>query len=103
MISGGRKGTDLLFLNECFFWNHKCTIFSPFSVKIYTYIRFLGFQGGTAPLPKNLVFGGLNLHKFRPFFSLTFYKNIGFFGGEGSMILQPPLNILRGLSPPPGS
>ena len=51
MISGGRKEADLLFLKECIFGNHKCTIFSPFSAKVYTYIRFWGLQGGSVPLP----------------------------------------------------
>ena len=48
-ISGGRKGADLLFLKECIFGNHKCTIFSPFSVEIYMYIRFWGLQGAAPP------------------------------------------------------
>ena len=47
MISGGRKE----FLKECLFGKHKCTIFSPFSVKVYTYIRFKGLQGDSVPLP----------------------------------------------------
>ena len=48
-ISGGRKGADLLFLKECFFGNHKCTVFSPFSVKIYMYILFWDCKGAAPP------------------------------------------------------
>ena len=51
MISGGRKEADLLFLKEYIFGKHKYTIFSPFSAKVYTYIRFWGLQGGSVPLP----------------------------------------------------
>ena len=76
--------------------------FSPFSVKMYTYIVIIyDFGGGKGALPfaqENFVFGGLNLHNFRPLFSLTFYKDHRIFWG-GSRILQPPLKILRGLSP----
>ena len=56
MTSGGRKGVDLLFLKEFILGNHKCTIFGPFSVKIYTYIRFGGLQGGSAALPKKILY-----------------------------------------------
>ena len=51
MISGGRKGAALLLLKRMYFWELKCTIFSPFSVKVYTYIRFWGLQRGSVPLP----------------------------------------------------
>ena len=51
MISGGRKGAALLLLKRMYFWELKCTIFSPLSVKVYTYIRFWGLQGGSVPLP----------------------------------------------------
>ena len=58
MTSGGRKGADLLFLKECIFGNHKCTIFSPFSVKIYTYTYTIWgrLQGGSTPLPKKILY-----------------------------------------------
>ena len=59
--------------------------FSPFSVKMYTYIVIIyDFGGGKGALPfaqENFVFGGLNLHNFRPLFSLTFYKDHRIFGG----------------------
>ena len=54
---------------------HKCTIFSPFCVKVYTYIRFWGLQGGSVPLPigKFCIFK-LFTHNFRPFFGLNLQK-----------------------------
>ena len=60
-----------------------------------------GGDNGEAPLSQeNFVFGGLNLHNFRPFFSLTFYKDIGFWGGaEGNS--GPSTQNIEGLSPPP--
>ena len=77
MISGGRKGAALPLLKIMYFWELQCTIFSPFSVKVYTYIRFWGLQGGSVPLPiGKLVFPsylriisgpllfGLNLQKY---------------------------------------
>ena len=30
--------------------------FSPFSVKIYTYIQFWGWQGGSTPLPMKILY-----------------------------------------------
>ena len=48
--------------------------FSPFPVKIPD-------KGEAPPCLRKFVFGGLNLHNFRPFFNLTFYKDIGFLGG----------------------
>ena len=45
MISGGRKGAALLLLKRMYFWEFKCTIFSPLSVKVYTYIRFGACKG----------------------------------------------------------
>ena len=41
------------------------------------------------------------MHNFRPFLSLYFYKDIGFFlGGAKGYFSPPPLKILRGPSPP---
>ena len=77
MISGGRKEADLLSLKECIFGKHKCTIFSPFSAKVYTYIRFWGLQGGSVPLPiGKFCICKLNTHNFRPFFGLNLQKYI---------------------------
>ena len=64
--------------------------FSPFSVKLHTYIRFGEWQGGSAPLPRKICFGGLNLPNFRPFFSATFYKDIGILGGGLKDTPAPP-------------
>ena len=77
MISGGRKGVDLLLLKRMYFGKHKCTIFSPFSVKVYTYIRFWGLQGGSVSLPiGKFCICKLFTHNFRPFFSLNLQKCI---------------------------
>ena len=84
MISGGRKEADLLFLKECIFGKHKCTIFSPFSAKVYTYIRFWGLQGGSVPLPiGKFCICKLNTHNFRPFFGLNLQKYIISGGHKG--------------------
>ena len=58
MISGGRKGAFLLFLKECVFLNHKCTILVPFLSKFIRrpIYNFLGSQGGSAPLPKKILY-----------------------------------------------
>ena len=104
MISGGRKEANLLFFKECIFGNHKCTTFSPFSVKIYTYIRFGRVARGHRPLAlENFVFGGLNLHNFRPFFSLTFKKNIGLGGLKVTPAPAPPTQNIEGAQPPRAS
>ena len=59
--------------------------FSPFSIKIYTYIyMILGIARGQCPPPlpkKNFVFGDLNMHNFRPCFSLNLYRYMNFLGG----------------------
>ena len=81
----------------CIWGKPKVHNFSPFPVKIYTYVRFWWWQGGSAPLPKEILYG-LNLHNFRPFFSLTFYKDIGFWGAEGYS--GPSTQNIEGLSPP---
>ena len=74
MFDGGRKEADLLFLKECIFGKHKCTIFSPFSAKV---IRFWGLQGGSVPLPiGKFCICKLNTHNFRPFFGLNLQKYI---------------------------
>ena len=77
MISGGRKGAVLLLLKRMYFWELKCTIFSPFSVKVYTYIRFWGLQGGSVPLSiGKLVFPSYLRIIFRPSFGLNLQKYI---------------------------
>ena len=55
-------------------------------------------QVSLKPAYGNFVFGGLHLHNFRPFFSLTFYKDIGFF--RGWRILQPLHSKYWGAQPP---
>ena len=37
------------FLKKMYFLNHKCTIFSPFSVKIYTIYDFGGYKRAAPP------------------------------------------------------
>ena len=91
MISGGHKEADL-FLKECIFGKHKCTIFSPFSAKVYTYIRFWGLQGGSVPLPiGKFCICKLNMHIFRPFFGLNLQKYIISGGHKG----QPLFFFIR--------
>ena len=77
MISGGRKGAALLLLKRMYFWQLKCTIFSSFSVKVYTYIRFWGLQGGSVPLPIGKIgISKLFTHNFRPSFGINLQKYI---------------------------
>ena len=53
----------------------------PFLSKFIHINDFGGDQGEAPPCLRKFVFGGLNLHNFRPILSLTFHKDIGFFGG----------------------
>ena len=83
----------------CIWGEPKVHNFSPFPVKFIHMYDFGGDEGEAPPcLRKFFVFGGLNLHNFRPFFSLTFYTDIGFFGGLKDTP-APPLKILRGSAP----
>ena len=68
MISGGQKGAALLSLKECVFWGTINAQFqSLFCQNLYVY-TILGVARGQHPLAQeNSVFGGLNLHNFRPF------------------------------------
>ena len=76
MISGGRKGAALLLLKRMYFGELKCTIFSPFSVKVYTYIRFWGLQGRGKRAYRKIGISELFTHNFRPSFGLNLQKYI---------------------------
>ena len=66
MISGGRKGAALLLLKRMYFWELKCTIFSPFSVKV-----------GKRPIAyRKIGISKLFTHNFRPSFGLNLQKYI---------------------------
>ena len=74
MISGSRKGQTFFCLKICIFGKHKCTIFSPFSVKVYT---ILGLARGSVPLPiGKFCICKLFTHNFRPLFGLNLQKYI---------------------------
>ena len=97
MISGGRKEVDLLFLKECIFGKHKCTIFSPFSAKVYTYVRFWGLQGGSVPLAiGKFCICKLNTHNFRPFFLSKFTEIYNFWWSQGAALLFIRECVFRG-------
>ena len=97
MISGGRKEAALLFLKECILGKHKCTIFSPFSAKVYTYIRFWGLQGGSVPLPiGKFCICKLNTQNFRPFFWFRFTEIYNFWWSQGAALLLIRECVFRG-------
>ena len=58
MISGGgRKEADLLFLKECIFGKHKCTMSVPFLPKFIRIYDFGACKGAASPcLSENSVF-----------------------------------------------
>ena len=59
MISGGRKGADILFLKECIFRNHiyiNAQFSVPFLSKFIRIYDFGGLQGGSAPLPMKILY-----------------------------------------------
>ena len=99
MVAMGQPFFSLknLYLGE----NQKYTISAPFLSNLYIY-TILVVTRGNRPLAKgNFIFGALNLHNFRPFCSLTFYKDIGLFGGGLKDTPAPPLKILRDSAPDP--
>ena len=99
---GGCKWAALLFIRECVFGgtiNEQFHDQSLFCQNLYIY-TISGVARGHCPLAwENFVFGGLNLHNFRPFFSLTVYKDIGFFLG-GAQGYSSPHSKYWGVSAP---
>ena len=80
-------------------WGTKSAQFQSLSCQKFIHIYdFGGDKGEAPPCLRKFVFGGLNLHNFRPFFNLTFYKDIGFLGAEGYS--GPSTQNIKGLSPP---
>ena len=78
----------------CIWRNHKCTISAPFLSK---FIHIYDFGGGKGALG-NFVFGGLNLHNFRPFLVYLFIRIYDFLGAQGYS--SPFTQNVEGLSPP---
>ena len=73
--------------------------FSPFPVKFIHMYDFGGDKGEAPPcLRKFCIWWAKFYLNFRPFFSLTFYKDIGFGGAEGYS--GPSTQNIEGLSPP---
>ena len=65
------QGAVLLFLKECVFWNHKCTILVPFlsKVKRRSIYNFGGRKGAVPPCLRKCCILLAKLHHFRPFLS----------------------------------
>ena len=78
MVQGGSPSFHK---KNVYIWGTKSAQFQSLSCQNLYIYDFGGDKGEAPPCLRKFVFGGLNLHNFRPVFNLTFYKDIGFLGG----------------------